>query len=112
MTVTGSAVRLLRLSPNDIVRITTYVKVKFKGYLGVSVALEKEGAAGWRLGDRPPPPMPRAALYSSSGDWKATWGSSGGGRGISPSRTPIFTLLGKPLDEVSPSPVADGSNAR
>lgn len=37
-------------------------------YLGVSIVLVKAGAAGRLLGDRPPPPRPRAELYSSRGD--------------------------------------------
>lgn len=73
------------------------------------MALGNESAAGWLLGDRPPP-SPSAALYSSTGDWKATWGCSGGG--ISLSLTPIFSLLARTLDDVVPSAVADGSKTR
>lgn len=62
------------------------VELKSMGYLGVSVALGKEGAAGWLLGDRL-----RAELYSSRGDWKATWGGSRGGRGVSLPRKPTLT---------------------
>ncbi len=72
------------------------------------MALGKDGPAGWLLGDRPSPP--RAELYSSRGDWKATWGCSGGG--VSLSLTHIFSLLGRPLDDVSLSPVAEGSKIR
>lgn len=82
--------------------ILTYIRFKFKGYLGVSMTLGKEGAAGWLLGDRPSPP--REELYSSRGDWKATWGCSGGG--VSLSLTPIFSFLGRLLDDISLPPVA------
>lgn len=74
------------------------------------MALGKERAAGWLVGDRPPPARPRAELYSSIGDWKATWGCSGGG--ISLPRTPVLALLGRRLDDFSLSPVAEGSKAQ
>lgn len=92
----------------DTLRIIIYESFMFQGYLGVSMALGKAGAAGWLLGDRPPPP--REELYSSRGDWKATWGCSGGG--ISLSRTPIFSLLARLLDGVSLSPDGESSKTR
>lgn len=74
-------------------------------YLGMS--MDVTGLAGWLLGGKPPPAKPRAELYSSKGDWKATWACSGGG--ISLSLAPIFSMSGRALDD-DLSPVVTGSD--